>query len=209
MSGIHTSDQGAEGAETTEGVADATPAAEPEISNHDAKQLPWVRELMAKSAELDRLKKDQADAAARAEQERAEAEGRYNDALEMEKQARADEAARYEAELRKIKLETEFVKAGLIDPRAVRLFESDYDPDQMDATEFVSAIKADATNAMYFADPNQRNLHAPPKQVSGPPDTFDAERDLDSWLRSKDPKKRDRAIAYNRERYERQLRKNK
>lgn len=207
MSDIDGQSMGAEGAEESQGVTDPAPAPEPEISNKVAKSLPWVKELMSKAAELDQLKTQQAEAAARAEREKAEAEGRYNDALEMEKKAREADAAKYAAEVKALKLETEFTRQGLVDPRAIRLFESEYDPGTMDASEFVATIKADGRNSMYFVDPNQRKPRTPPHAANGQPDTFDPERDLDSWLSSSDEKKRARAIAHNREKYDRQLRK--
>lgn len=200
-------DQGVEGTGQTEGVTDPTPAAEPGISNSEAKKLPWVQELMKSKAELEQLRKAQADEAARAEQAAAEAEGNYTKALEMEKKARQEAEQAYKRELTQLKLETEFTRAGLVDPRAVRLFEDGFDPETMNAAEYVASIKADETNQLYFSDPSRRQRQAPPAVTSGPPDDFDPERDLESWLRSSDLKKRARAIEHNRQVYERKLRK--
>lgn len=205
MSDIQEQTEGATGATESEGVQDPTPAEEPGISNSEAKKLPWVRELMSAKAELDQFKKSQADAEARAEREKAEAEGRYQEALEMETKARQDAEASYKAELKKLRLETEFTKAGLVDPRAVKLFETEFDSESMDAAEFVASIKADEANQLYFVDPSRRVQQKPPAPNAGPPDDFDPERDLVKWLNSSDGKKRARAIEYNRQKYERQL----
>lgn len=202
-------DPSAEGTESTPGVTDPTPAVEPGITNAEAKKLAWVQELMKSKAELEQIKKTQADEAARAEQAAAEAAQDYEKALGLEKQAREAAEAGYRKELTKMKLETEFAKAGLVDPRAVQLFEGDFDPEQMNAAEYVASVKADETNSLYFADPNRRQKQTPPAPAGGPPDDFDPERDLDSWIRSSDPKKRKRAIQHNREKYERQFKKDR
>lgn len=195
-------DEGATGAEDTQGVADSAPAVEPEISNAEAKKLPWVRDLMQAASELDTLKKSQAEEAARAEQAALEAKGDYEQALEMERKARQDAEANYKSELTRLQLETEFVKAGIVDPRAVKLFETDFDPETVNAAEYVASVKADEGNQLYFTDPSRRTVQKPPAAPGGQPDNFDPERDLETWLRSPDEKKRARAIAHNRAKYE-------
>ena len=196
---------GAEGATESQGAEGAAPAPEPGISNAEAKKLPWVQDLMKSQARLNQLEKDQADEAARAEQAAAEAKGEYEKALEMEKTARKDEALAYQKKLTKIKLETEFVKAGLVDLRVVQLFEGDFDSETQSAADYVALVKADEANQLYFADPSRRPKQTPPASLGGPPDDFEPERDLESWIRSSDEKKRARAIEYNRQKYERQF----
>lgn len=196
---------GAEGANDQQGASSPEPAEPAKSPNAAAKELPWVQELMKKAAELDSFKKQQADATSRAEREKAEAEGRYQDALALETKQREELETKYQSELRRLKLETEFTRAGLKDPRAIQLFEAGFDPDQMEASEFVAQVKADERNSMYFGD--HRTVQKPPPPANGSPDPFDPERDLDKWLRSPDEKKRERAIAYNREKYERKLKK--
>lgn len=198
---------GAEGAEKPQGAqGTAPPAAAPaELTNAELKAHPWVSKLKQDSAELHQLKQSMADAESRAEREKAEAAEDWKKALDLEKTAREDVESRYQKELKQIRLDAEFTKAGLVDPRAIQLFEADFDPDKQSASEFVASIKAGEHNAMYFDQGRQKQT--PPRVTNGPPDTFEPERDLDKWLRSTDPLKRERAIAYNRKMYERSLNK--
>ena len=110
----------------------------------------------------------------------------------------------YETEVKNLKLRAAFAQAGIVDPRAVAIFADGYDPEK-DVDEYVAAVKADAKNAVFF-DQKRTALKAPRSTGTTPPDEFDPERDLQSWLKSKDPKKRARAIQHNREKYERQFR---
>lgn len=198
-------EQGAVGTEESTGVADPSPAVEPELTNAELKKHPWVEKLKQESAELRQLKSQMAEEAARAEQAAAEARGEYDKALEMEKAARKEAETTYQQQLTALKLETEFTKAGLLDSRAVQLFEGGFDPETMSAADYVASVKADSVNSLYFGDPNRRTKQTPPTPAGGHPDDFDPERDLDSWLRSSDDKKRARAIEHNRKAYERKL----
>lgn len=197
-----------------EGATDvgATGATEPkpergdsgESLNSRAKELPWVQDLMRASAELKRIKEEQEKAAAEAERKRAESQGEYEKALALEQEEKAKIKAQYEIEVKNLKLRAAFAQAGIVDPRAVTIFADGYDP-ETDIDEYVVAVKADAKNAVFF-DTKRTALKAPRSTGTTPPDEFDPERDLQSWLKSRDPKKRARAIQHNREKYERQFR---
>jgi len=171
--------------------------------NAQAQELPWVKKLMRKSAEFDRMKADQATAQAEAERRKAESQGEYEKALALEQAKYNDLKTQYDTEVKRLQLDAAFAHAGLTDARLVDLFVGGYDL-ETDAAEYVAAVKADPKNEAFFGKP-RRALAAPIPAVVTPPEEFDPERDLQNWLKSKDPKKRDRAVQYNREKYARQL----
>lgn len=193
--------QDAAGVEINQDAAGVETPAVGKSINAAAKDLPWVQELIKSKSELDRLRQAQADAQSQAEREKAEAEGRYTEALEMEKRRNEELSTKYQTEVRRLKLEKEFAQAGIRDLRAVALFESDYNPESESAAEFVARTKAEEGNQLYF-DSKQRAPQSPPAPAGGgSPDNFDPDRDLDKWLKSTDPDKRKRAVAYKRESY--------
>lgn len=185
-----------EGASGTQPEPTPTPQEEPQKSiNSQAKELKWVIDLQADSAELARLKAEQADAQSKAEREKAEAEGRYQDALKMEQDKNKKLEQNHQSDTRHLRLELEFFKAGIIDDRAVLLFENDYNPETESAQEFVSRIKADERNTLYFSDPKKSRTPGDPPPASG---IGGGENYDPSWIKSKDPKKRAVAIERNR-----------
>lgn len=186
---------GAEGAENNQGAEGATVT--PEVTNAGAKKLPWVQEALRAQAELVSLKQKQAEAKAQAERERAEAEGRYQDALKMEQDLVAEIKADYEAKVRQMSLENEFIKAGVADPRVVKIFADDYNPESESVAEFVSRVKSDESNQLYFQDTNTRRAAPPPP--SGGKTVAPTAAELEKWSKSSDPEKRKRAIDYKRE----------
>jgi hypothetical protein len=186
-------EQGAHGADDTGAKGTEQSAVEPNKSiNSQAKELPWVKELMQSKAELDKLKSAQAEKEQAAEREKAEAEGNYQKALEMEQRKYEDLHGKYQSETRRMALEMEFTRAGLVDSRAVKLFETDYNPDEESAAEFVAKIKSDEKNALYFST-QRAPKDPPPASGIGQGSTVDP-----SWINSDDPKKREAAIAANR-----------
>lgn len=195
------------------GVTDPTPTGaqgatdetlKPERSiNAQAKDLPWVKDLMRDSAELARIKSEQDEAAAEAERLRAESEKDYEKAKALADEKYKTLETQHLNEVKQLKLEAAFAHAGLNDPRLVAIFAAEYN-NETPAVDFVESIKKDPKNAAYFG--TQRQALKPPRPAGEPPpDDFEPERDLQSWLKSNDPKKRDRAIQYNREKYARQL----
>lgn len=176
------------------------PSPEPEKSlNSQAKDLPWVQELMQQSAELKRIKESRADAATEAERKQAEDRAEYDKALALEQ----EKNEQLKTQQKRLTLDAAFAHAGISDPRLVNLFVDGYDP-ETPVNEYVDAVKKDLANAAFFS--KQRTALTPPPPPGGsPPDDFEPERDLQSWLKSKDPKKRERAVAHNREKYARQL----
>lgn len=187
---------GAESAQEPQAAQGGEPAAAPAISNSEAKNLPWVQELMRKSAELDQFKNQQEEARAAAEVERAKAEGDYKKALELEQakvaKIEADAAARVQA----LELETEFVKAGLADPRAVKIFAEDYNKETETISAFVARLKADETNAAYFRDLQKRQAHDPPPTSGGGGPVMSI-AEYRTSLKSGDPAKRAKAAAFS------------
>jgi hypothetical protein len=191
--------QGAKGAEG-EGASGTPPEPKPEPTedpksiNSQAKKLPWVLDLEKKAAELARIKQEQADAQAKAEQEKAVAEGNFQKALEMEQKKYEDLNSKYQNDTRRLQLEMEFTRADIVDVRAVQLFMNDYNSEKESAAEFVSRIKADEKNAPYFSNPKKRTPGDPPPAAGiGSGEPFDP-----SWIKSDDPKKREAAIKRNR-----------
>jgi hypothetical protein len=147
---------------------------------------------MKAKAELDKLRNAQAEKEQAAEREKAEAEGNYKKALEVEQKKYEELHGKYQSETRRMALEMEFTRAGLVDNRVVMLFESDYNPDEESAAEFVARIKGDEKNSLYFSKPRAAK-DPPPASGIGQGSTIDP-----SWINSDDPKKREAAIAANR-----------
>lgn len=172
--------------------------------NGQAKQLPWVQDLMKKAKEFDQMVEAQKAKEAEAEKMALVAKGEYEQALELEKQARLQAEQSYKKELIKIKLDAEFDKAGIIDPRMVSIFENGYESEVGSVVDYVAKIKADPANSHLFGQ-QQRQVSKPPADIRGVPDDFVPERDLHKWLRSKDQAKRERAIAHNRQKYSKQF----
>jgi hypothetical protein len=197
-------EQGAQGANEEQGAQGANdqPPADGKSINQLAKNLPWVQNALSAEAELSALKQQQADAEARAEREKAEAKQDYDAALKLEQDRVAELETRHKSELAKMRLETEFAKAGLADDRLVNLFIAEYDG-ETPAKEFVKSVKADERNAVYFQ--TQKQIAVPPQPPGGKPDDFDPERDLESWKKSEDPAKRESAFNYLRGQYAKQL----
>lgn len=200
------------------GVTDATPTGaqgtpDPVVEpkersiNSQAKELPWVQDALRKSAELDRMVAEKEKADAEAERRAAESKGEYEKALKLEQEKTQTLETKYQTEVKLLKLDAALAHAGLNDPRLVSLFVDGYDV-TTDVAEYVETIKADPKNAAFFG--KQRKVVTPPRPGEEPPvEDFVPERDLDNWLRSKDPKKRERAIAHNLEKYKRQLNKSR
>jgi small-conductance mechanosensitive channel len=205
-------EQGAGGAEqgTTEPVKPVEGATEPTVPeqketkslNSQAKALPWVQDLVQKAAELDRLKREQADAQAQAERERQLAEGKHSEVIAEQQKTIADLEAAHKRELRRLQLESEFVRAGAPDARVVKIFEDEFNAGEETAAEFVARIRDDDTNAMYFSAQRGAAPRTPPPPAHmGSGDSFDPK-----WINSDDPKKREAAIKYNREAFWRKVR---
>ena len=173
--------------------------------NSQAKDLPWVQDLMRKAAEHDRMVAEQKQAAAEAERKQLESQGEYEKALAAEQEKYNTTVAQHTTEVKLLKLDAAFAHAGLSDPRLVALFADGYDL-ETDVSEYVASVKADPKNAGYFQKTRTPlGGNPPPPNPDGDTEDFVPERDLESWRKSKNQKKRARAIAYSREKYERQL----
>lgn len=183
-------------AQTPPAVSDGTPAVAPEITNSEAKNLPWVKELMRKSAELDQFKAQQEEARATAEVERAKAEGDYKKALELEQAKVAKIEADAAARVQDLELSTEFIKSGLADPRAVRIFAEEYNKETETIPAFVARLKADEANASYFRDLQKRQAHDPPP-ASGGGGLVMSIAEYRTYLKSGDPAKRAKAADFS------------
>jgi len=168
---------------------------EPEITNAVAKKLPWVQAALNAQAELVRLKAAQEEARVVAERQKAESEGNYQAALKIEqdkvKKIEADAAAK----LRKMELESEWVKAGAADPRAVKIFEDQYDPEKGTIAEFVATLKADESNALYFTTPTKTKPKPPAPTGGGDAPEFTPAL-LEEYSRSPDSALRAKAAKY-------------
>jgi len=188
-------DLGAEGTDATPDVQDVEAVVEP-------KDESWIKELIAAKAELDKIKSDQAEREAQAERDKAEQEGRLDEALALEKSRYEELKKKYQADTTRLQLNAAFATADIADLRAIKLFEDEFNPETEDAAAFVARIKADPANALYFRDPKSRPIQTPPMSAArGTIDPFVPERDSETWLKSSDPKKRERAIAHHREVY--------
>lgn len=185
---------GAQGA-SSDNTPTPAPASEPKSINSQAKDLPWVQNALKAEAELAKLKAAQAEAKQAAEREKAESEGRYKDALKMEQKKYEELAAKHAAEVKRLSLTAAFSQAGLRDLRAAKLFEEDYDPEKESAEQYVTRIKADEKNALYFSDPKQTRTPAEPTPAAG---IGNGEKYDPSWIHSSDPQKKAAALEHNR-----------
>jgi hypothetical protein len=208
-------EQGAGGAEGTpepgkpdDGGTPPKPADTPEPEkekslNSQAKALPWVQELVQKAAELDRFKQEQADALAQAEREKALAEGKHSEVIASQEKTIAELKAEHAKTTRRLQLETEFVRAGAVDGRLVKLFEDEFNSGEETPAEFVARIKDDEQNAVYFSAQRGAAPPAPP-----PPAQIGSGAPYDpKWVKSDDPEKRKIAIEHNRKAFWEKLRK--
>jgi len=191
-------EQGASGTTEPQGAEGAEPsAAEPSKPiNQQAKELPWVQELMQSKAELDQLKAAQAEAKQKAEREKAESEGNYTKALEMESNKRKEIESKYSKEIRDLTLKSELVSAGFR-KESLKLFADQFNPEEGSAEEFVSKLKESEANAWLLVDQKATRQPSDGTPASG----IGGGSDYDpSWIKSDDPKKRAIAIQKNRER---------
>lgn len=189
-------EQGASGA-TGGGVEDtAKPAAEPEEKsiNSQAKKLPWVQKALAAEAKLSKLESEQAEARKRADQTALEQKGQYEQALKMEKDGRAADLAAANAKIKELSLKSALAVEGFR-PQATKLFIDNFNPDETSAEDFAKALRADEQHAWLLVDTKQRTPKDPtPASGIGQNQKVDP-----SWINSSDPKKREAAIAANRD----------
>ena len=195
-------EQGTSGAnETGASGTEQAPAEESQKSlNSQAKELPWVQDLMKSKAELDKMKAAQKDQQAAAERQKLEAEGNYKAALEAEQSKYKKLESEHAREIKRLSLKAELADQGLKDKRAVKLFEDDWDQGKQTVEEYVAAIKADKKNADYFADLKQRVPQDPPPAAGNGSVTI-TEEQAQRWKRSSDPEKRERARLYFRKKH--------
>lgn len=186
---------------TPEGDA-GSPAPQP-VSAADIKKVPWVQDLIKAAGELGALKKQIADDKAKKEQEALIAKGDFDTALKAEQAKYQALETTHKATIRKMELTNAFTSAGLTDPRAVILFETEQKEGE-DVTAFVDRIKSDARNALYFgaAKPARTPGTPPPTAQTGGSvftDTAQAKKVLET---AKDPKVRTAAAEYLRAEWE-------
>jgi hypothetical protein len=166
----------------------------------DVKKIPWVQEALQSKSKLEKLERDLAESKRLAEVETLTKQGKYEEALAAEK-ARIDKiSAEYQAKLDRVTLESEFLKVGLTDPRAVRMFEGDRTEGE-DIAIFVSRMRADPSNALYFGDPKRRTVAAPPPPANGGGIAITGKKHAIEMLESGDPSKRSAASAWLRQRW--------
>jgi hypothetical protein len=184
--------------ETTETVEET---AAPEISNAEAKQLPWVQK-MAQELNTLRQEKEAQAAAQKAAQKEAE-EQRLKDAGMFD-----ELKSRYEAELEQTKmqhakdvlerdLKTELIKTGFVNDMFARGAIAGYDAETHgDVASYVAALAADESNKTFLAGNEGRKVHTPPTATPGGMASSALRGDkLIEYANSDDPKQREQAIA--------------
>jgi len=197
-------EHGAAGAEGDGKDVTGQPAEGPEDKsiNSQAKDLPWVKALIASKAELDRFKTEKAESQSKIEREKAEAEGRYADALKMETDKAAKTEAQYSKKIKELSLKSELASAGFR-PESLKIFGDKFKTGDEELTaerlsevakEFATELKSDEANAWLLVDTKQRVPKKPaPAGGFGKGQTVEP-----SWITSDDPDKRSAAIEQNR-----------
>jgi len=127
-----------------------TPEAEAPSLNAQAKNLPWVQELMAKSKKLDDMIASQEAAAKEKEIKDLESKGEYEAAIK----ARDDENERlktqHASELQERDLVTELLKAGASNDVFNRGAIAAYNADDGTIAEYVANLAKDESNKAFF-----------------------------------------------------------
>ena len=188
-------EQGAGGAENAGATGAILPENNPEQQksiNSQAKELPWVQDLIRSKAEFDAQKATQAEAKQKAELEALEQRGQYEQALKMEKDRVAKIEADHKAKVKELSLKTELATAGFR-TQATKLFIEEFNPDEKSAADFVAEIKANEDNAWLLVQQKTRTPNPTKPGGNGPKEEFNP-----SWIDSDDPKKRAAAVEHNR-----------
>ena len=156
---------------TPEPVA-VTPAPEPEEPkslNAQAKDLPWVKELMAKAARADEMTAAQEQAKREAEEKALRDAGKFDEL-----------AAKHAAELEAIKghhdktllemsLKTELIKTGFQNDIFVNGAIKSYDAGTHgEISAYVAALAADEANKALLAGVEGRTVYTPPGKSPSP-----------------------------------------
>jgi hypothetical protein len=201
-----TDQPGAQG--TTEPQAgEAAPKPEPTettpLSNADAKNLPWVQEM---GKELKALREEKAARLAAEEQSRkeaeikkAEAEGRYEDAMKA-KQAEIDSInAKYKTELTQRDVTAELLKAGFKNETFLRGAVTGYDAEKSTIADYVAELAKDEANKMFLGEAVAPVLTPPTGSPgTGPPKALTVEQ-LHALENSTDREERKKAREYLRQ----------
>ena len=151
-----------------------------ELSNAEAKQKPWVKDLMARAARGDALEKAETERVAAAEEASKEAKLKglkakgESDAviaaLEVEiadgKKRSIAKEDRHTAELQKRDIRNELLRAGFSNDKFISGSITDYKPDN-DGTiaEYVDSLAKDESNAAFLGTISIREPKVPPTGV--------------------------------------------
>lgn len=185
-----------------------------EITNSQAKKLPWVRDMSAELAELRREKNERDAAAAKADSDKAakelEDKQQYEEAAKTRAAQAVEEAlkkrdAEHSKELQRRDLKAELSRLGFQNKKFIKGAIVDFKPDTDSVEDFAKAIFDDPENASFLAGAGVGgeggNADALPRGDTLTTSFTPAK--LDAWSKSDDPKKRAAAVKYKGEYFDR------
>jgi len=189
-------------AENQEDTQDQSP------TNADAKKLPWVREMAEELNALRQEKiarKEADDAKAReAAIKDAEAKGKFEEALALQKAEFESDRASFKAQLLQRDLTTELLDVGF-SKRTAAFLTSEYDAEKHgDPTAYAKTCLEDEGNAQFLIQQSEdpTKPKPPPKVTKGKAGSTDWEQ-VKAWEKGDDREKRIEAraliSAYNKE----------
>jgi hypothetical protein len=175
-----------------------TPLAEPSI-NQQAKDLPWVKDLMADSAKYKQVQAEAAAAEEAARQKKLEDEGRFEEFKSEHKSKLEAMEKRHAADLLNRDLKTEFLKAGFSDDDFIDGAILKYNAENHKSPAEYAALKAaDESKKVFLAGTPARTPHTPPGKLGAGGADWTKEK-LHQMETSNDKKERAAARAYLRD----------
>jgi hypothetical protein len=178
--------------------------------NAQAKELSWVKDLMAQAGRLKKLEaaeaeRKDADAKAKreAEVEKAKSEERYEDALALQKTEFEAQIATQNAQLQEAQLKSELASKGFSE-RGIALISSEYNAEAHGTiADYAAAAAANEGNAIFLNTAAAEGKPAPPTKVpTGGTPTSMTGAQLEALENSSKPEERMQAITYKEAWYE-------
>lgn len=177
---------------STPTTIEATPAVTPEIDNNAIKNSPLFQKLASKLAERERADNERVEAENKLKAEEAQKklieEGRFEESLKSKEQEIEKIRLQHAQELTSRDIRGELYKAGFQNDNFVNGAVLGYNAETGSVADYVAAIAADESNAMFAANVTKPAIPAPASgsvaNVSGVQITKDNYRTM---LKSPDP----------------------
>lgn len=155
--------------ETVE-VKESTEKATPEASNRDVKDSPLFQKLTAelssfKQREAERQEADKS-AQSKAEQEKLEAAGRYEEALALKQKEFENLQAKHQKEVLKRDLKTELIQKGFNNEIFMKGAMAAFEGDSDSVADYVNELASADSNKMFLTDSNKRTVLPVPNGVN-------------------------------------------